>query len=445
MLNTLIQQETSPVHTSEAIFNHMDERFLHYVWRFQQFDAGNLSSTQDESVAIFHPGFLNEHSGPDFSEARVKIGAMEWAGQVEIHLRSSDWLRHGHQADAAYGNVILHVVYEHDKNIQNKDGSTIPTLELKQRIHPDQFRTYYYLQHRHTDIACEPQLSTVPDITVASMVDRMVMERMEQKAQVVTTGLKTNQNDWEQASFRLLCKALGMKTNADPFDAFASAMPLNKLAKQNPFQKEAMIFGLAGFLDEVPADPYQASLQKEFTHLAKKWGISSRLSRHHWKYARLRPGNFPTIRLAQLSGILSQETHLFGRFVAAKNLQEVKNLLFAPISDYWTQHYDFAKTSKRPISHLGETTLASIIINTIAPLLIAYSHAIDDRHLAEKAISWLEMIKPENNNITRSWQALGIDNGNALQSQGLLQLSKAYCSRKRCLHCSIGNKILAQS
>lgn len=438
------EQEYTPVHASTAIFNHMDERFLHYVWRFQQFDSGNLCSTQNESISVFHPGFLNHHSGPDFSEARLKIGSMEWAGQVEIHLRSSDWLRHGHQRDAAYGNVILHVVYEHDKNISNADGSTIPTIELKKRIHPDQFRKYFYLRHQRSQVSCESQLASIPEITVASMIDRVVMERMEQKTRLVTEGLKSNHNDWERATLRLLCKALGMKTNSDPFDAFARSLPLNKLSQHNAFQKESLIFGLAGFLEHEPIDDYQTELQKEFHHLCKKLKLIPRLSRHHWKYARLRPANFPTVRLAQLSMILKKETRLFSRLIEANDLNEIRELFQTPAHDYWSKYYDFGKKSKRELIQIGQTTLESVIINAIVPLLVSYGQATDDQRLVEKAISWLEKIKPENNVITRQWKELGLDNQNALQSQGLLQLYKEYCSRKRCLQCSIGNKILTQ-
>ena len=392
------------------------------------------------------PGATTLIPGRIFSEARLKIGAMEWAGQVEIHLKSSDWLRHGHQTDSAYGNVILHVVYEHDRRICNPDGSSIPTIELKDRINSDQLRQYQHLKHEKSGIACESQLAQVPPVFITSTIDRMVLERMERKTKGVTAGLKTNQSDWEMASFRLLAKAFGMKNQLRCFSiSSATSVPLNKLTRHNQFQKEALIFGLAGFLEDVPLDKYQEDLQKEFKYLSQKLNLKSRLSRHHWKYSRLRPGNFPTTRLSQLCAILQKETRLFQRFVEATRLEEIRALLVVPVNHYWSSHYDFNKKSKRKLGPIGATTLDSVVINAIAPLLISYGHAIDDSDLVEKAISWLEKTKPENNSISRKWTELGVSNLNALESQGLLQLYQEYCTRKRCLQCSIGNKILSAS
>lgn len=442
MIEITPMREQIAIPSSPTIFKNMDERFLHYVWRFQQFDAGNLISTSHESVSIFHPGTLNHHAGPDFSEARLKIGRMEWAGQVEIHLKSSDWLRHGHQSDAAYQNVILHVVYEHDKNISNPDGSPIPTLELKNRIHPDQFIKYHRLRHQASDIPCAAHLNKVPTVIRTAAIDRMVMERIEQKTKAVIYGLKTGLHDWEAATMHLLGQALGMKTNAHPFGVFTKSVPWNQLIRHTDFQKEALIFGLAGFLDGPSSDDHHQALQKEFAYLSQKLGLIPKVSRHHWKFSKLRPPNFPTVRLAQLTAMLQKESRLFGQLVGAESLIEVESFLKAPLSTYWCTHYDFAKPSKKKMRPLGQTTIASVIINAIVPLLVAYGQAIDDQSLIDKAISWLETLGPENNVITRKWKEVGMDNNNALQSQGLIQLYNVHCVRRRCLQCGIGNKIL---
>lgn len=431
-----------PVTPTPTIFKNMDERFLHYVWRFQQFDAGNLFSTSNESVSIFHPGTHNHHSGPDFSEARLKIGPVEWAGQVEIHLRSSDWLRHGHQSDSAYHNVILHVVYEHDKNISNPDGSLIPTLELKHRIHSDQFEKYHQLRHDATGIPCASNIREVPEIIRTATIDRMVMERIEQKTEEVVDGLKTDLHDWEAATITLLARALGMKTNAHTFGVFAQSVPWNKLVRHDDLQKEALIFGLAGFLDDKPEDRHQQTLQEEYAYLKHKLGLTQKVSRHHWKFSKLRPANFPTVRLAQLTAMLKKEARLFSKLIGAESLTQVEETLQAPVSNYWSQHYDFARPSRKAMGPIGKTTLESVIINAVVPLLVAYGQALDEQSLIEKAISWLETLGPENNVITRKWDQVGIDNRSALQSQGLIQLYKSYCSRRRCLQCGIGNKIL---
>lgn len=426
-----------------TILKNMDERFLHYVWRFQQFDAGNLYSTTNESLSIFHPGYHNHNSGPDFSEARLKIGPMEWAGQVEIHLRSSDWLRHGHQSDSAYHNVILHVVYEHDKNISNPDGSIIPTLELKGRIHSDQFEKYHRLRHDTSGVPCASSIRKVPEVIRTATMDRMVMERIEEKTKIIVNGLKSDMHDWEAATMNVLAQSLGMKTNAHTFGAFSQSMPWNQLARHNNSQKEALIFGLAGFLDDDPRDEHQAALQKEFTYLSHKLTLTQKVSRHHWKFSKLRPANFPTVRLAQLTAMIQKESRLFSKLISTQTLEEVKQILQASLSHYWSSHYDFAKPAKKAMGPIGKTTLDSIVINAVVPLLVAYSQAIDDHLLTEKAISWLEDMGPENNVITRNWDRVGLENTSALQSQGLIQLFKSYCSRRRCLQCGIGNKILS--
>ena len=442
MINTTPILANARATRSSAIFKNMDERFLHYVWRFQQFDKGNLISTSHESVSIFHPGFLNHNSGPDFSEARLKIGPMEWAGQVEIHLRSSDWLRHGHQSDPAYHNVILHVVYEHDKNISNPDGSPIPTVELKDRIHSDQFEKYHRLRHDASGIPCASHLKNVPEIIQTATIDRMVMERIEQKTKTVTDGLKTDLHDWEAATMSLLARSLGMKTNTHSFGTFAHSVPWNKLIRHHDFQKEAMIFGLAGFLDDEPKDEHQATLQKEYVYLKHKLGLTQKVSRHHWKFSKLRPANFPTVRLAQLTSILQREARLFSKLIGADDLSQVEKIMVAPLSKYWSSHYDFGKLAKKNMGPIGKSTLESIVINAVVPLLVAYGQAIDEQSLIEKAISWLEKMGPENNAITRKWNQPGLENNSALQSQGLIQLYKSYCSRRKCLQCGIGNKIL---
>ncbi len=443
MIKTAPVQAYVPVTSTPAIFKNMDERFLHYVWRFQQFDVGNLLSTSNESVSIFYPGLHNHNSGPDFSEARLKIGPMEWAGQVEIHLKSSDWLRHGHQSDSAYHNVILHVVYEHDKDINNPDGSPIPTIELKHRIHSDQFEKYHRLRQDTEVIPCASHISKVPEIIHTATIDRMVMERIEQKTNEVVAGLNKDLHDWEAATMNLLATSLGMKTNAHPFGVFAKSVPWNKLTRHNDLQKEAMIFGLAGFLEGDHEDNHQEDLQKEFAHLKRKLALTKKVSRHHWKFSKLRPANFPTVRLAQLTSMVQRENRLFCRLVTASSLEDVRNLLHVPLSDYWSSHYDFAKPAKKVMTPIGKTTLESVVINAIVPLLVAYGQATDEQSLIEKAISWLEKIGPENNAITRNWDQIGLENRSALQSQGLIQLYNSYCSRRRCLQCGIGNKILS--
>ncbi len=423
----------------------MDERLLHYIWKFQKFDASSLSTTTGEPVSIFHPGHHNHDSGPDFADARLKIDHVEWAGHVEIHTKASEWLHHGHDEDVAYDNVILHVVHEADREIQRTDGTQIPTVTLAGRISPTLTDRHRALTHTVASIPCETQIDTVDTMTVAAMIERAAMDRIEEKSSIVKELLDKTKGDWEQATYILLATSLGMKTNADSFRELALLLKSDVIRKHHgkPMQIEALVFGMAGFLDYSAEDDYHGSLQHEFQYLFKKYRLDSKLNKSRWKFAKLRPANFPTIRLSQLSAILGFQPSLFHRLIQATAFQEVTEMLTSPLSAYWQQHYDFGKPSKRPNGPPGKTAIASIIINAIVPLLVTYGKSIGDEGLVDKALDWLASVPPEDNKITRRWQALKISNASAMDSQGLLQLSKSYCDARRCLDCAIGNRILS--
>ncbi|MEM9329355.1 MAG: DUF2851 family protein [Bacteroidota bacterium] len=424
----------------------MDEALLHYIWKFQRYNTSNLTTTQNEPITIFHPGFHNFDSGPDFSDARLRVGNVQWAGHVEIHTTASDWQKHRHHLDQAYENVVLHVVYRADEIITRKDGSAIPTLSLEDRLPAELIDKHRSLIHTISPIPCDSQISSVQPLVVASMVERALTERLQEKSQLVLEILEKTRGDWEQATYAFVATALGMKTNANSFRDLALSLPVDVIRKQrsNRMQAEALVFGIAGFLDYEPVDDYQKKLQDEFQFLFKKHQLPSKLNRHQWKFSKLRPANFPTVRLAQLSAVLHAHPALFQVLIGAQSYSEVKSILAAEPSIYWTQHYDFGKRTSRTIGAAGESAISSIVINAIVPLLFTYGKQVGNQELVEKALDWLTSIPAEDNKITRRWQAIHVRNSSAFDSQGLLQLSRQYCDRKKCLDCAIGNSLLSK-
>ncbi len=423
----------------------MDEQFLHYVWKFHQFRTENLTTTQGEKIVIFSQGFHNHDAGPDFQNARIKIEDIEWVGQVEIHVKSSDWLKHRHQQDRAYDNVILHVVHELDTPIE-QNGRMIPTLELAGLIDETLVDNYKTLSGNIYDIPCQEVITNVDGLKTYSMLTRVAGERMESKAsQLVGPLLKRTDGDWETVAFICLARALGMKINSDCFEALALSLPGHYLLKHQhrPDQIEALVFGMAGFLDTSPIDDYQRKLAKEFAFLKHKYNLEPRLVRHEWKYARLRPANFPTVRLAQLSAIMTNTGNLMSFLIHAERFDEVRLLLTSEVSEYWQYHFDFGKASKKKLQ-LGEIATSGTIINAVVPLLVGYGDLNGAPGLKEKALSWLENLPAENNKITRRWDNLNIIASSAFESQGQIQLFNAYCLTRKCLQCEIGSTIVSR-
>lgn len=422
----------------------MDERFLHYLWKFQKFDAQELKTAEGNVILVFNPGLHNHHSGPDFSEARIKIDGMEWVGHVEIHVKSSDWLTHGHQKDMAYENVILHVVFNNDEQIFRQDKSPIPTLELKEKIDPDLINKYKQLIHKPSDIPCSDHINEVDELILSSVLDKMLSIRLEEKSNLIFQQLSNCLNDWEEVTHRMVCKSFGMKTNAAYFETLANSLPEKILRKHenNPLQIEALIFGMAGFLEAKPIDDYQHQLTGEFQYLVKKYNLEQLLSKSHWKFSRLRPANFPTVRLSQLAAIFHGKNSFSHRLTQSEDLTEIANYLKRKPSPYWQKHYDFGKPYKKTFSQIGKTAINSIIINTLFPILVAYGKSIDDQAYVDRAISWIQQMSAEDNHLTKQWEVLGVSPKNAFDSQALIHLYNNYCQRRRCLECAIGNKVL---
>lgn len=424
----------------------MKEELLHYVWRLKRFDLANLRTTDGQPVDILRSGELNRDGGPDFTNSQLRIGDTFWAGNVEMHLRSSDWLQHKHQDDRAYDNVILHVVLEEDMPIYRSSGERLPCLELRRRIYPEVFKTYHRLLHNEYWIACQHQFHEVEHIVKRLWLDRLMVERLEKKSLLIAQRLKANKKDWEQTFYQSLAWNFGVKVNADAFEQLARAMPLKILAKHknNLLQLEALLFGQAGLLGQDFQDEYPQKLQKEYRFFQKKYKLDP-INPDQWKFLRMRPANFPTIRIAQLAMLIHQSSHLFSKILAADNLREVENMFELKISSYWHDHYLFDRESPPKSKSLGPATIHSFILNSIAPILFLFGKERDELRIREKAMQLLEETPAEENAIIGQWSALGLNAVSALDSQALLQLKNNYCDNKRCLECAIGCAILKRA
>lgn len=419
------------------------EDLLHYIWKTKRFHLQELLSTEGEPIEIQDFGTHNPNAGPDFLNAKVKIGDTLWAGNVEMHVQASEWLKHGHSKDAAYENVILHVVLEEDAPILRTSGTRIPCLTMRKRIPPKLAATYQQLLHTEHWIPCATQFGEVPEITKHFWLDRLLVERLEQKTNLIQTCLETNQFNWEETFYQVLARNFGVKVNAEPFERLAQSIPLLTLAKHKDqaFQIEALLFGQAGLLDVTFNDEYPKRLQKEYQFLQKKHQLTP-MRAVNWKFLRLRPANFPSIRIAQFAQLIYQSTHLFRKLLEAENVQQIEQLFQVQLGDYWHTHYVFDKPSKLRKKTLGAATVRLLLINTVAPFLFLYGAQKAEDRYQKRALELLEALPPESNTIITGWKALGMKPESAYQTQALIQLKNVYCTKKRCLECAVGNAIL---
>ena len=415
----------------------MREEFLYYIWE-NRLTNKDLKTTESEAVDIVATGYRNTDSGPDFLEAKIQIGDKLWAGHVEIHVKSSDWNRHGHQNDKAYKNVILHVVYENDVQVND-----IPTLELKGHFDESLFTQYQKLISSKNWIPCEKSIARVPVFTRLSWLDRMAVERLESKSETVTKLLEANQFDWEDALYKLLMRYFGLKVNNEAFEYLANILPFKTLLKHadHLVQVEAMLMGCAGFLDDDFTEEYPLLLKREFAVMKAKFNLLT-MPAERWKFMRMRPSNFPTIRLAQMAQLIHKNGCLFSKIKAAKDTNEVKALFDVKASEYWETHYRLGVIAESKPKHLGEATADVLMINAVAPLLFCYGKLHKDESMCETAMQFLEDTEAEDNAIIRHYVQCCITAENAMQTQALLHLYSYFCKRKRCLECRIGNVLL---
>lgn len=425
----------------------MNEAFLHYIWQFQYFDKTNLSTTSGEPITILLPGFKNTNAGPDFLNSKIKIDDVVWIGHVEIHINSSEWIDHRHHLDASYENVILHVVWKENQFILQKDQSKLPTLELKGRISEDLLIRYRRLINQPDSIPCAHHLPRIPAIKKFSMIEKTLVERLESKSVLIHELLKNNENDWEQTAFHVLCKNFGFKINSPAFERLAEITPHKHLLKHNQVvQVEALLFGQAGFLDDQKNDSYFTLLKREYDILGRKFSLrENRMNRSQWKFLRLRPANFPTIRIAQLAALIATQKNIFSKIVDATSYKDLMTMFSVTQSDYWQNHYRFDYPADDKIAGLGESSVHNILINSVIPLLVAYGKARDEQAFVDRAIGFSQQIPPEENAIITRWKKQDIRAASAADSQGLLELFNNYCTKKRCLDCNIGFSILMAS
>lgn len=421
------------------------EELLHYVWKHKIFPLKTLQTTSGLSVEVIDAGLSNTDSGPDFFNAKLKIGGTLWVGNIEVHLLSSDWYRHGHDKDKAYNSVILHVSGQVDCDVVRSTGEPIPQLQL---ACPENVRKHYQ-ELRQAEIypPCYSILNSLPKLTVHSWLTALQTERLEQKASLIAARLERCNNHWEDTFFLTLSRNFGFGLNGDAFEKWATLIPFRAVDKHrdNLFQIEAFFFGQAGLLEEAVDDAYYAQLQKEFRYLQRKFELPPVMDVSLWRFLRLRPGNFPHVRLAQLAFLYYKEQSLFSRIMDAQTLKEVKQILVAHTSDYWKEHFNFNKTSPQQEKTLGEGAQHLLIINTVVPFLYTYGLHKADEQLCDRAVNFLEEMKAENNHVTRLWDGAGLSVRTAADSQALLQLQKEYCDKKKCLYCRFGYEYLRKN
>lgn len=415
----------------------MKETFLYYLWE-NRLITGSLQTVTGQPVEIIDTGFRNTDSGPDFLETKIKIGEQLWAGHVEIHVRTSDWNRHGHQHDKAYHNVILHVVYENDHSVND-----IPVLELRGHFDASLLGRYEKFMASQHWIACERQVGMAKPFTVNTWLERMAVERLEQKTEAVSKRLILNRFDWENTHYQLLLRYFGMKVNSEAFETLATLLPLKTLLKHadNLTQLEAMLLGCAGFLEIDSDEAYPQLLKREFAVMKAKFNLLT-MPVERWKHLRMRPVNFPAVRLAQLAQMIHRHGCLFSKIKEAKTATEAKVLFDVKASDYWDTHFRFAIEGPCKPKHLGEGTANVLMINAVIPMLFCYGKFHKDQSYCEKALRFLKDLPAEDNTVIRHYEAIGMSAHNAMQSQALLHLHSHYCRRKRCLECSVGNFLL---
>lgn len=424
----------------------MQEDFLHYLWKLKKFETLNLQTTKGEQVVIQNVGTHNYHTGPDFFNAQLIIAGQLWAGNVEIHIKSSDWYVHNHEVDPNYDNVILHVVWEHDTPVFRKDNSEIPTIQLKNYVSQVALNNYAKLfNSKQTWINCENSITNVNPFIVTNWLERLFFERLESKAKAIEAILKASNNNWEAVLFKLLAKNFGLKVNGDAFFSLANSFDFSVVRKQqsNLQGLEALFFGQAGLLDQDIQEAYYIALQKDYAFLKQKFKIDN-TSVSPFQFFRLRPPNFPTIRLSQLANVYHLHQNVFSKVIASDSVADIYKLFSVSTSPFWESHYTFDKVSSARKKHITKSFVDLLLINTIIPLKFCYAKQ-QGKSIEEEIVNLMQQLNPEKNGIVDKFASLKVVSESALESQAIIQLKNLYCDKNRCLKCAIGNTILAQN
>jgi hypothetical protein len=424
----------------------MNEKLFQFIWQFKLFDTNKIKvhDTQ-ESLDILSVGLLNNHDGPDFKGGKIKLGSLTLVGDIELHIKSSDWLAHKHQHDAKYNKVIAHVVYVADKPILDSFGNAIPCLELKEAIDANLLDKYAQLTNNLYQIACGPQVKQVRELVWVQQWERALTERLIIKANRVQSLLAQTNNDWSEVFYISLARAFGGKANNEAMEALASRIPLKNLARQkeNLVEIEALFFGVAGMLNNTETNDYTTLLKQNYKYLQIKYQLQE-MDSTRWKFLKMRPANFPTVRIAQLAALVHKSNQLFSQLLeVAHDADKIKALFVVNASTYWDTHYSFKPATHKPMpKSTGDTFLNGLLINTVAPILYAYGVHIDNQEFCKHAMQLLLSLPAEENNITKIYTQLGVNCDSAGTSQAMIQQYEQYCTLKKCLNCSVGYSVL---
>ena len=420
----------------------MKEDFLHYIWRYKKFDFKSLQTSRGEKLTVENVGSYLENAGPDFFNGQITIDGQKWAGNIELHLKSSDWYLHHHEKDAAYENVILHVVWEHDVDVFRRNNIEIPVLILKEYVSPHFIANFQKLTSPKSWIYCENQIQTIDEFTYANWLERLFIERLERKQRPIDELFHQLNKDWEAVLFCLLAKNFGLNTNGVAFLDLAQNIPFPIVRKEafDAINLEALFFGFSGLLDSDKEDLYYKELQNRFGYQVLKHQLDFKRT-VPLQFFKLRPDNFPNIRLSQLAHVFSKNQQLFSNCIQVKSIKELTKIFDVAVSEYWQTHYTFDKESPKRTKKLSAGFIELIMINTIIPLQFAYFKNRDEE-VQEKLIGMLHEIQPEKNIIIDKFKGLGLSVKNAFETQSLLQLKNEYCNLKKCLSCSIGIQLL---
>jgi hypothetical protein len=419
----------------------MTERLLQYIWQFQYYDHHSLETAAGEALQIVHQGIINTNQGPDFLNGKIRIGDTTWAGNIELHIFSSEWHEHKHSSDRNYDNVILHVVWKQDDELT----LNFPVLELYDRIPNTLLSRYEELMMNSSFIPCQEEIVFTPSIILTSWKDRLLAERLEQKSKLIEGFLLQNKSNWEETFWWLLARNFGSPVNSDAFEELARSVPVNVLVKNKNslISIEAILFGQAKLLNRNFADAYPIMLKKEYAFLQKKYGLNQIFTPVH--SLRMRPANFPCVRLAQLAALVAQSHQLFSVVRETADVKQIRDCLSATANDYWHYHYQIDEMTAFKIKVLGEQMSNNIIVNTVIPALFTFANYSQNAQQKERAIRWMQEMPAEKNKISLGFEKIGLMNEHAADSQALIRLKQFYCNERRCLQCAIGNNILHPS
>lgn len=423
----------------------MNEHFLHFVWKNGLFDKGDLRTISGLDVEIINEGLYNRDSGPDFLDARLRIGETVWAGNIEIHHRSSSWFEHKHHLDRAYNNVILHVVSYNDRHAVTAGGVTPETIEIK--ADKDVVKRYSIYMQNGSLIACKNDIHLLDSFFIRHQIFQLAVERLERKTRRIREMLNQTLNDWEEVLFRLLASNIGLNINRQPFEQLARIVPLRLIRKHSDslMQVEALLFGQAGMLNPElfsTKDKYCTDLKKEYHILKALYGLSP-MDPWLWKFHRMRPVNFPTRRISQLAYLMAKNENLFRKILESNDNKELSELLHSEVSLYWKNHYRFGKEVRSIPASAGKSQKDTLLINSIIPLVWLYGKMQKREALCDRALDLADALPAENNRLTRQWANAGFEAVSSLESQGLIELSESYCKNRKCLNCHIGTKLIS--